>query len=466
MVFLNLLVKPFSIFGIDATIQNRVGAAEYGLYFTLLNVSFLFNIVLDLGINNFTTKNIAQYPHIVSRYMGKLLSFRVLLFLFYTTITLLLGLILDFGIRSFTLLFFLVINQFLVVLIAYFRSHFSGFLFFKTDALISVLDRLLLIVFCGFVLLRTDEFKIEWFIWIQTICYTLTTIIAFLLLLKQIGIPQFSWNWMFSRAIIKKSLPYAVLILLMMIYSRSDVIFLERLHPNGNYEAGVFAQGFRLVDALFLFGMIFSNLLFPMFSKLLVSHQSIIPLLKTSANLLIGGSILVVAFCFFNSEFILTLIYKNNIQESIPSFKWLILSFIGMCFSLIFGTLLTAQGSLKILIISSLFTIVINIGLNFLLIPSLGAEGASIAAFSSQTFVAIIQFVYCAKMFHFRFTFKILMRYSVYILSIVSIFLVFDTKSNNFFVLLIQLILGVLALFITKMVHIKSIKAEFKLEES
>ena len=182
MVFLNLLVKPFSIFGIDATVQNRVGAEEYGLYFTLLNVSFLFNILIDLGINNFTVKNIAQYPHIVSRYMGKLLSFRLFLFLIYSITTLVLGAIIGYGSREFSLLGFLIINQFLVTLIAYFRSHFSGFLFFKTEAFISILDRLLLIFLCGAILLSTSEFKIEWFIWIQTLCYGLTAIIAFMVL--------------------------------------------------------------------------------------------------------------------------------------------------------------------------------------------------------------------------------------------------------------------------------------------
>ena len=54
MVVLNLLVKPIAIFGIDAEVQDRVGTEDYGLYFALLNFSFLFNILLDFGINNFT----------------------------------------------------------------------------------------------------------------------------------------------------------------------------------------------------------------------------------------------------------------------------------------------------------------------------------------------------------------------------------------------------------------------------
>ncbi len=465
MVFLNLLVKPFSIFGIDATIQNRVGAEEYGLYFTLLNVSFLFNILMDLGINNFTVKNIAQYPHIVSRYMGKLLSFRLFLFLFYSITTLVLGAIIGYGSREFSLLGFLIINQFLVTLIAYFRSHFSGFLFFKTEAFISILDRLLLIFLCGAILLSTSEFKIEWFIWIQTLCYGLTAIIAFMVLLKQIGIPQFSWHWTFSKAIVKKSLPYALLILLMMIYTRSDSIILERIHTNGKHEAGIYAQGFRLLDAFFLFGMIFSNLLFPLFSKLFRTQKSILPLLKTGANLLIGGSLLIVAFCYFNSEFIIRLIYQHNIKESLPSFQWLMLSFIGMCFSLIFGTLLTAQGSLKILIFYSALAILVNLSMNFFLIQSLGAEGAAIAAFTTQTFIGMVQFIYCSRMFNFEFSVKRVYPYVLYVLSIITIFYFFQSLNFSYLNLVIELLLGTFSLFIFSMINLKELKEQFKMEE-
>jgi O-antigen/teichoic acid export membrane protein len=465
MVFLNLLVKPFSIFGIDATVQNRVGAEEYGLYFTLLNVSFLFNILMDLGINNFTVKNIAQYPHIVSRYMGKLISFRLFLFLIYSTITLLLGAIIGYDSREFSLLYFLIINQFLVTLIAYFRSHFSGFLFFKTEAFISVLDRLLLIFLCGTILLSTSEFKIEWFIWIQTLCYGLTTIIAFLLLLKQIGMPKFSWHWTFSKAIVKKSLPFALLILLMMIYTRSDSIILERIHPNGKHEAGIYAQGFRLLDAFFLFGMIFSNLLFPLFSKLFRNQKSILPLLRTGGNMLIGGSLLIVFFCYFNGEFIIKLIYDTNIKESLPSFQWLMLSFLGMCFSLVFGTLLTAHGSLRILIFYSALSILLNLSMNFFLIPSLGAEGAAISAFSTQTFIGVVQFIYCSRMFNFEFSVKRIYSYLLYVLSIVLIFYLFQSVNVNYYYLFIELLLGTIALFVFKMIHLKELREQFKMED-
>ena len=47
LVFVNLIVKPFWIFGIDRTVQNAVGAEQYGTYFALFNFTMLFHILLD-----------------------------------------------------------------------------------------------------------------------------------------------------------------------------------------------------------------------------------------------------------------------------------------------------------------------------------------------------------------------------------------------------------------------------------
>ena len=82
-LILNLLIKPLALFGIDAVVQNRVGASEYGTYFSLLNLSILFNILLDIGINNYTTKIAAQDAKKAIDYFGKVISLRILLFFLY-----------------------------------------------------------------------------------------------------------------------------------------------------------------------------------------------------------------------------------------------------------------------------------------------------------------------------------------------------------------------------------------------
>lgn len=461
IVILNLLVKPLAIFGIDATIQNRVGVEAYGLYFSLLNLSFLFNIAMDLGINNYTTRHMAQYPHIVSRYLGKIFSFRLLLFVLYAIITLSLGWIIGYHGKAFYFLLLLIFNQLLVTFIAYFRSHFGGLHLFPIDALISVFDRILLIVIAGYLLFFSaagQRFQIEWFIWIQTICYLATFVLALVLLTKHIGWPKFKFNWVFSLAILKQSYPYALLILLMMLYTRTDSIMLDRLHPNGSQEAGVYAQGFRLLDAFFMFGMIFANLLFPMFSRMIKTDKQAIPtLLHSARNILVGGSILIAFLSFFQAETFLKLIYSNAIAESIPSFQWLMWSFIGMCISLIYGTLLTANGDLRTLNIISILGILINIGLNLYLIPKYGASGAAFATLCTQGLTAVAQLYVAHKNFHIAFPWLQFLRYAGFIAYLILLSFV-----DPNYQLISLLIGGTFGLFLFRLIDLRSISKAFQ----
>lgn len=465
MVLLNLLVKPMAIFGIDAAVQNRVAETDYGIYFTLLNFSFLFNILLDIGINNFTTKNVAQYPEVASKYLGKVLTFRFALFILYSVISFSIALVLGWSNYEIYLLSFLVLNQFLATLIAYTRSHFGGLLMFKTDAVISVLDRFLLIIFCG-VLIYTPfvktAFKIEWFIWIQTVCYAITLIIAAIILFSKFGVPKLKYHKAFSYSIVRQSFPYALLIFLMMIYTRVDSVMVERLHVNGKEEAGFYAKGFRLLNAFFMFAMIFSNLLFPMFSKMFKQKLNVKPLLATSAKLLIGGSILLSVVSFFNSEFILELIYTNNIGKSNQPFQLLMFSFIGMCSTILYGTLLTARGNMMFLNVVSTIGIVVNIIINAILIPDYGATGAAIATVSTQSLISLIQFIYSIKTLNVRFGILEIGLFFGYIGSLVAICYYF--RAENTLTFLALLLATFLSMFLFRIIDIKNLRKVFTQE--
>src|SRR5690554_7739935 len=71
IILLNVLIKPFYIFGIDVQVQNIVGSESYGMYFSLLNFSFLFNMFLDIGVTNYNTKNTVQHPTSLTKYRSE-----------------------------------------------------------------------------------------------------------------------------------------------------------------------------------------------------------------------------------------------------------------------------------------------------------------------------------------------------------------------------------------------------------
>lgn len=465
LIVLNLLVKPIAIFGIDATVQNQVGAEEYGLYFSLLNFSFLFNILLDLGINNYTTKHVAQYPDIVPKYMGKVLGIRFLLFIVYVFFSIGIGFLVDYDKRAFSLLYWLLFNQFLATMISYFRSHFTGLMLFRTDAVISVLDRLLLILFCGAILFGPIQktMSIELFVYIQTVCYGIALLVAVIVLFAKIGTPRLNWKSNFSLVILRKSFPYALLILLMMIYTRTDSVMLERIHPEGKYEAGIYAQGFRLLDAFFMFAMLFSNLLFPIFSKMIKEKDGQLKgLVRMSATLLILGALSLAVLILINGSTILSWIYTSNIEASTVPFQLLMFTFIGMTTTLIYGTLLTAAGNLKFLNILSAIGILVNVILNVILIPTHGAVGAAIATLSTQLAIGMIQFVYVHRHFNWSFNSKKLMMNISFVLLLLGFWYLNTILDLH---LILQLIAVVALLILFKVIDVRYFLSVLKNEQ-
>ncbi|MFT4602905.1 MAG: O-antigen/teichoic acid export membrane protein [Arenicella sp.] len=406
LVVLNLLVKPFYILGIDAEVQNRVGEEVYGNYYALLNFSFLLNILLDLGITNYNTRNIAQHPQLLAKHFYKILSLRFALFGLYATFTLLSGALMGYNSNEFYILSILLVNQFLVAIIQFSRSNFAGLHLFKTDALISVLDRSLLIIFVSILLWTNwvgDTFQIEWFIYAQTLAYGITAIVSVTALSKRIEQIKIGIKKTFSLVLLRQSLPYALLIFLMMMYNRIDAVMLERMLDDGDTQAGIYAQGFRILDAVNMFALLFAGLLLPIFARLIKKKEDISEMMYLAFRILVGISIVVSLVLFFHGSGLIKARYDSATWESVMSFSLLILSFVPVAITYVFGTLLTANGSLKQLNYMALFGLVLNIVLNAILIEDYKVIGAAGATLITQSITAVIQLILVYRILKVKF---------------------------------------------------------------
>jgi len=476
-LILNLLVKPIAIFGIDAQVQNAVGLDAYGLYFSLLSLSLILNILMDLGINNYVIKTVAKNEVEAKSQISSILVLRLVLFLFYLGFLFGIAFMLGYDSTALKLLFLLGLNQLFIVLIAYFRGFFSGLQHYKLDSFFSVFDRIILILTAGSVLLFFTGCKmtIPLYITLQTFGYFLTCVLAFIFFKRLVGKIQWQIDLNHFKSVLQKSLPFALLIILMSIYTRIDGILLHQFAPNGNMEAGIYAKGFRLLDALYMFGMIFAGLLFPMFSNTLHdSIQKVRELVLISANFLMSGVIVVVMLLILHSGNILQLIYTSSEEAELP-FIWLMLSFIGISMNFVFGTLLTANGQLKELNIISAIGVIINISVNLFLIPKYGATGAGFTAFITQMIMAITQFILCAKQFNLAIGFMQMGKWLLFTLCFVGVLFGFNlvfmnledknilSDSPMLFVLILsaEMLLGLILMFVFKFIEPKPLKNLF-----
>ncbi|MDP2337913.1 MAG: oligosaccharide flippase family protein [Bacteroidota bacterium] len=394
LLFLNVLIKPFWIFGIDLTVQNLVGDESYGLYFSLLNFSMILNILLDFGITSFNNKNIAQHRQLMKKHISNIVGLKFLLAGIYAVISILAALIIGYKEIQVHLIIFLILNQFLISFTLYLRSNISGMHLFRTDSLLSVLDRSIMILICSVLLftnITNHTFRIEWFVYAQSAAYLITSFITLGVVLAHTGKLRLNFDRRFFVVFLKKSYPYALLILLMSFYNRIDSVMLERLLKDGKEQAGIYAHAFRLLDAFSMFGVLFAGLLLPIFARMIKQKEDIGSMVQFSFLLLFVPAIIIsLSSGFYDHEIMILLNYSNS-ELSASIFRLLMISFLGIATTYIFGTLLTANGSIRQLNWMAVTGMGINVGLNIILIPHFQALGSAWASLVTQLFTAITQ---------------------------------------------------------------------------
>lgn len=462
LLALNILIKSFWILGIDREVQNALSADVYGMYYALFNFTYLFNIILDFGITNYNNRTIAQHTQLLKKYFARIVPLKFALAAIYFIIILIAGAFLGYSSYQIKLLSWMCVTQILQSFISYLRSNITSLMLFKTDSVISVLDRSLLIVFCG-IFLWNDSlraiFTIDHFVYIQTLTMFITFLVALIVCLSKTRLLKLKWNFAFNLHILKDGLPYALLGLLMACYNRMDSVMLLGLVDDGGVSSGIYASGFRLVDSANMVAYLFSVILLPLIAKMIKTNQKINSVVGAAFHLLLIITLGFVAVSLCYSTELMELLYNKHIAESAKVYRILSFCFIPISMTYIFGTVLTANGSLKYLNLIAGLGMIMNIGLNFILIPLFKENGAAMTSLITQSVTAILQAWLALKIFKIKFEWRYCLKIISFIVIVFFISIFARQLELNWVIKAsITLVLIVLASFFVKIFRIKEIK--------
>ena len=476
LLLLNLLVKPFWILGIDREVQNMLGDALYGQYLSIFNFSYLFYILLDLGITNFNSRNIAQDNKMLSKHFAGLAEIKLLLGVLYALVIFVVGYLNGFreGYQL-KILFWCVLNQILLSFVLFLRSNMQGLLLFKADSFLSVFDRVLSILLMGFILwsgmFPRERFNIVWYLQVQTLAYLVTLIVALILVLRHVDRLSFKINFRFFGEILRQSLPFAVLVLLMSVYSRIEPFLLERMLDDNGIQAGVYSRSYRLFDAGNNISNLFAIMLLPMFANAIARKDDLTDLTKTSFNTIVALTGIVTVMCVFFRQEIMTLMYHPELGETDAAylhrmaqyaqvFPLLMGSFFCLSTTYVFGTLLTANGSLKLLNLVALAGVVLNFTLNFIVIPRFQSVGAACTSLSVQAVTALAQYFLCERIFRLRLGTRYWLHILLFGASVVlATWSVKQLCPNPYLAFGIGFLINVGLIFITRLLRLKEMVA-------
>ena len=456
LIILNVVIKPLWIFGIDRQVQNAVGMEIYGTYFSLFNLSIVFSFLLDWGLTAYFNRQLAsQKENFIDR-AGNFLLIKLVFAGVYATIIFLVARFA--GIEQWNILVSVILIQIFTSLFVFFRGIITSQQWFRTDAWLSVLDKTLMIFLCGSLLYFPAVFgtmTIYKFLFAQVTCTVLAMLSALGILFRR-GVGFGVKNIFLNKQLFRAAIPFAVILLLMSVHCRLDGFLLERINPNGAYEAGVYAAAYRLLDASNMIGYLFASFLLPYIAKQWSEQKDTEAVILQSRHLLLMFSITIITIIFFLAPWIQQVLYHHNDVNAYQVLQWCMPALIGYSLVQIYGTVMTATGQILPFCYITLIAVGINVILNFFLISSLGAKGSCIAALASQWFCGITAMLFVKQKTGIGIQFRSVLIY-IFTAVILSVFLYSgrNLPVSKWLLITVAGMITLLLMIVTKLFSIK-----------
>lgn len=382
-----------------AFITRYLGRTGFGEYTTALTFLTFFAVIADFGLTLVTVQMIsargADENKILNNIFGlRLVSIIAVLLLapltvgfFPYSVAVKTGILI--ALASFV---FPALNQ---VLIGLFQKRLS----MSRDAVAEVLSRIALII--GIVLSKKLGYGLNGILWATVASAAVSFIGHYLLAFKFAFIrPEFDWGiW---KLIFSKSWPFAITIVLNLIYLRADTLFLSLFR--GVDEVGLYGATYKIIDVLTTIPFMFAGLVLPILTVAWLdkAHEYFQRILQKSFDLMALIAIPLVVGAQFLGRPIMTAVAGPEFAASGLILQILIFAVAAIFLGTMFSHAVIALDQQKKMIGYYIFTSATALIAYIILIPRYSYFGAAAVTIYSETLIAIFAAICVFKYSRFR----------------------------------------------------------------
>jgi O-antigen/teichoic acid export membrane protein len=384
-----VLLKCIS-FVVVLLMTRYLGVKRYGLISYALALCGIFSIVFDLGITQFTIREIAAKRAIQSEVLSISLCIKIIIAAIVVTISLV-----EVGI------FRLINNEGVVIWILISAtslralgqvpySAFAGNQMMEYVVSLEILQMLILIAGVGLtVLLNAGVIGIAVS---YGVSYLAFVIVSFILLSRMSFIrimPSCSQIWL----VIKKCSPLAVMALSVEVYARIDTIMLKTL--DSDISVGYYASAFRFMETGLLLSGAYISAAFPFLSSWVSrSSRKFRKYASSSLRLILCAGIGFAIFLYVLSPEILRLLFGKQFEPAAQTLRILAWATAVMFLGGLVSTLMVViEKQIRNLVFITI-TIIADLAFDLVFIPRFHQEGAAYATFLAEGIYLIFCLVY------------------------------------------------------------------------
>jgi O-antigen/teichoic acid export membrane protein len=371
-------LAKLAVFVVVVLLWRHLGADAYGRFATMIVYVTLVGIIADLGLQTVFIRDASRDRTVFARYLGNLLSARLLL-------SLLALVILAGALRLFSpSLFPYTLAAFVLLLTTSYSSLLRAVFYIRGrlgyEAIAIVAESLLLL---GLTIGAIQQHA-TWdaFLWVYSASYLFTCLFAF-------GVIRWRWHERvtiglepaFVRRVLAAGLPLALAFTITTVYAQLDIVLLQLFK---NFQVvGWYSAANKYIDAVAWVPQSAMGAVFPALSLLAAGDRRrlVFAYEKSYKMLAILGLPLAIGAVVTADSIVHV---TRGFEQSIPALRILAPSVALLFVNNAFIYTLTAINRQLDFTRLALFTLAVNVILNLVLIPPYGYLGAAVASIITE----------------------------------------------------------------------------------
>ena len=370
-----------------------LGDTDYGKFSLALAIASIFEMPIDFGLGTLIIRDVARDRGLSSKLLHSVIPWKLVLsvgvMLLLIPTAQILGKSWDTRMAIYAMGFAIVLRSFKATT----HSFFQAFERFDLVLLTTYTERVLVILVCGLMLLKTRSLLPF------TLAFALARIpdLIFSYWLLNRSITKLGWraDARIIKAIQKDALPFGSLNIVTVLYAYLGTVILGAFR--GPTEVGWYAAGYRIYEGLTMFPFVLSAVLLPRLSNLYVNNRSRHTELSVKSlkyGLILSVPILICGWLL--APRILTTIFGAEYIQGTQALRMLVAASLFMFSNRLLNVILISTDRQTAVLRASAIGLAISACANLILVRLYGATGAGISALIAEVcvFLMFMQIAY------------------------------------------------------------------------
>jgi len=378
-----------------------LGPSNFGILTFALAFTGIFSVLTDFGLQPLTVREVARDKSLASKYIANISGMKIIL------VTITFGLIvltinlLGYPEQTIKVVCLIGLSVIFGAFTTMFYSIFQAYERMEYQSLGQILNSALM--FVGVIFAMKFKLSVVEFGMLYFLISIIGLVYSFTILRIKFSNSSLAWlqrkievDWGFWKSTIKEALPFGLAMTFVMIFYWIDSVMLSLM--KGDTVVGWYNAAYRMVLFLLFIPNSFIAAIYPVTSKFYMTSKDSLRLIykKAFKYLTILGIPIGVGTTLLAKRIIL-LIFGTEYMNSIFPLQILVWSSVFIFMSFSFANLFNSLNRQILVTKIAGIAVILNVGLNLILIPKYSLIGASITTVLTEFVTLILNFIWGSK---------------------------------------------------------------------